>query len=265
MEELTQKQVKERLLATLVWFRDYCEQKGYRYYITGGTLLGAVRHGGFIPWDDDIDVLMPCDDYARFIHDDFSQAPYKLLSFDRDGKSTTAITKLYDPNTVTEAERHTKYPLGVHIDVFPLYGLGNSLECAKKIQKRAKKYVRYTEWLIIGKFVRSKQLRYLLPKMCGYCCAKMYTLKRAQKRLAELRHKYSYEQSDYVGFINGHARECVEKSQYDAPSEILFENEKFKCCADPHKFLTGFYGDYMTPPPESSRQNHGYKVFVKED
>ena len=264
MKELDNPEVKARLLQILIWFREYCVGKGYRYYITGGTLLGAMRHGGFIPWDDDIDVLMPADDYNRFIHDDFSEAPYKLLSFDADGQATTAITKLYDEDTVLEYARHTKYPIGVHIDVFPLYGLGNSLDEARRIQKRARRPVKYIEWLILGKFFAPKNKLLFLPKLCGYCYAKLYGLKRAQKRLKKLQSMYTWEESNYVGFINGAERECVEKTQYETPSEVAFEGETFKCCHDPHKFLTEFYGDYMTPPPEDKRQGHGYAVYLKD-
>ncbi|MCH5155399.1 MAG: LicD family protein [Clostridiales bacterium] len=248
----------------LVWFRDYCESKGYRYYITGGTLLGAVRHGGFIPWDDDIDVLMPADDYAKFIHDDFADTPYRLLSFDLDGQSTTAITKLYDPNTLVQAERHTKYPIGLHIDIFPLFPLGATLKDARALQKKVRVPITCKSWLIAEKFNPPKNKLLYLPKWFGSKAAKLYGLKRALKKLEKARAKYTLSQSNYVGHINGVFRECVEKWQYESPSEVTFEGEVFKCCADPHKFLTGFYGDYMTLPPETQRVNHGFTVYVKD-
>ena len=265
MIKITSEQIKRQLLQILVWFRDYCEQKGYRYFITGGTLLGAVRHGGFIPWDDDIDVLMPASDYDKFIHDDFSEKPYRLLSYDLDGKSTTAITKLYDPNTVVEASRHTKYPIGLHIDIFPLYPLGETLKDAQALQKEARVPIKYKSWLITEKFYPPKNKLYYLPKWFGYRIAKLYGLKRALKKLDALKTKYTAEQSNYVGYIKGTLRECVEKWQYDNPSEITFEGERFACCSDPDRFLTEFYGDYKQLPPENERNNHGFTVYAKEN
>ena len=265
MEQLNSQAVKERLLQILVWFRDRCEQKGYKYFITGGTLLGAVRHGGFIPWDDDIDVLMPVSDYEKFIHDDYSDTPYSLLSYDLDKKSTTAITKLYDPTTVLEAARHTEYPIGAHIDVFPLYPLGATEKDAFALQKAARVPCKYREWLIAGRFYKPKKNKDIAIKFLGYCAAKMYGIKRTLKKLDKIKNKYTLEQSEYVGYINGNQRECVEKWQYDNPSEIVFENERFACCSDPHKFLTDFYGDYMQLPPEKDRVNHGFAVYVKDN
>ncbi|MDE6201025.1 MAG: LicD family protein [Clostridiales bacterium] len=265
MEKLSSAQIKQRLLQVLVWFRDRCEEKGYRYFITGGTLLGAVRHGGFIPWDDDIDVLMPASDYEKFIHDDFSGAPYKLRSYDLDKQSTTLITKLYDPNTVLEAERHMKFPLGVHIDIFALYPQGATLKDAQALQKDARVPRKFMNWLVADKFYIPKNKLNLLPKLFGSCIAKLYGLKRAQKKLGALKTKYTLEQSNYVGHINGSFRECAEKWQYDNPSEVMFEGERFACCADPDKFLTGFYGDYMMLPPENERVSHGFGAYIKDD
>ncbi|MCH5157837.1 MAG: LicD family protein [Clostridiales bacterium] len=265
MEKLSPQQIKQQLLQILVWFRDYCNQKGYRYFITGGTLLGAVRHGGFIPWDDDIDVLMPADDYYKFIHDDFTVLKYKLISFDLDGKSTTAITKLYDPGTILHASRHTKYPIGLHIDVFPLYPLGATKKEAYALQKKVRLPIKYRSWLIAEKFNPPKNKLLYIPKWIGSRFAKLYGLKRALKKIDDARRKYGIEQSNYVGYINGAYRECVEKWQYEKPTEVSFEGESFACCADPHKFLTEFYGDYMTLPPESERVNHGFTVYRKDE
>lgn len=265
MTPLTDEQVKKILLDILVWFRDFCEEKGYRYFITGGTLLGAVRHGGFIPWDDDIDVLMPLEDYKKFLQEDFSDCPYKLISYDLNKQSSTSVTKLYDPTTFIDVERYNRHPFGVHIDLFPLYPLGKSLQGARKIQKAAKTPVKFKTWLIIGRFVRPKNPLHFVPKLMGYAIAKTVGIKRVDRKIAKLRARYRLEESDYVGYINGAERECVEKWQYETPSKILFEGEPFTCCCEPDTFLKGFYGDYMTLPPENKRISHGFKAYVKPE
>lgn len=262
---LTNEQFKQRMLQILVWFKEHCNKMGYKYFITGGTLLGAVRHKGFIPWDDDIDVLMPLEDYNKFIHEDFTDLPYKLRCYEVDKQASSLTTKLYDPNTFVDMARYSQYPFGVHIDIFPLYPLGPTEQGAWKVQRKAKAPLQVRIWLMSGRFHKPKKAVYFLPKLMGYCWAKLYTLKRADKKLNALQSKYSLEESNYVGYINGRQRECIPKWQYESQSTVLFEGEEFTCCADTHVFLQNFYGDYMTPPPVKAREEHGYRPYILED
>ena len=122
-------ELKKKLIDMLKWFHNFCVANNIRYYVLGGTMLGAVRHHGIIPWDDDIDVGVVSDDYLKLegLFSHTKQTRYKF-----EGPSTEAsdyyysFSKLYD--TSTTLIENTKYRIkrGVYIDIFPLVGMGNN-------------------------------------------------------------------------------------------------------------------------------------------
>ena len=117
--------LQKKLLETLTYLTKYLEEKGLRYYVIGGTMLGAVRHKGFIPWDDDVDIAMPRSDYEKFIQDFKGVVDGYTLETPR-GKARDflyAYGKFYDTRTTVVEKLHRKVKRGVFIDVFPLYTL----------------------------------------------------------------------------------------------------------------------------------------------
>ena len=121
MKEMTHKEVKQLQLDILSSVHDFCDSNGLRYSLAGGTLLGAVRHKGFIPWDDDIDILMPRPDYELFIQK-YQKEHHVVQNYITDKGYFFLFTKIYDDRT-TIIEDRTK--TGVCIDVFPVDGLPN--------------------------------------------------------------------------------------------------------------------------------------------
>lgn len=136
-------ELKSIELDILLAFHDYCEQKGLSYMLYYGTLLGAVRHQGFIPWDDDIDVVMPRDDYEAFFRSfpcDSSFETIKLISY-RDRSSIYPFIKLVDTRTeVVEDFVDPRYKTGVWIDIFPMDGLPEDDRPFKENRKAMRKY-----------------------------------------------------------------------------------------------------------------------------
>ena len=126
------KQIEFELLCK---FHELCEKLNLRYSLGGGTLLGAIRHKGYIPWDDDIDVMMPRPDYNKFIgYCINNQTEFKLKCYETDKNYVDLSAKIYNPNTILEEndvlEENEKF--GVYIDIFPVDGLGNTYKEAKK-------------------------------------------------------------------------------------------------------------------------------------
>ena len=137
-------ELQQELLKILKWFHGFCVENNLRYYADGGTMLGAVRHKGFIPWDDDVDVCMPREDYNKLISLSASlPKPYVLETPQSEAKDFLyAFSKIYNTDTTLIEKGKKNIKRGIYLDVFPLDGLGNSEKEAKKNFARTAKLVK---------------------------------------------------------------------------------------------------------------------------
>ena len=142
MKELNLQELKEIEFDILKVFDAFCKEHNIRYYFAYGTLLGAIRYKKFIPWDDDVDVLVPREDYERLIAIYNDSEKYRLFSSERDANFLFPFAKLCDMTTrKIEGNQFNGVELGVDIDIFPLDYWDNNLEKAKKEAKRINKYM----------------------------------------------------------------------------------------------------------------------------
>lgn len=135
-------ELQAKLVNMLSWYHDFCEKHHLRYYIIAGTMLGAVRHGGFIPWDDDIDVGMPRRDYEKLreLCANQEKAQYMFEYPSKENKSYPFLwAKLFDTTTTIVEKQRDKVTRGIYIDVFPLDGIGDVREQAVKSFQPIKK------------------------------------------------------------------------------------------------------------------------------
>ncbi len=256
--------LQERLTEILAWFHDYCVENGLRYYMAYGTMLGAVRHGGFIPWDDDIDVAMPRPDYDRFIHLTFGRRMGRfvvesLANGNRDW--FFGYAKVYDTSTTLIEKKHPTLKRGIYLDVFPLDGAGNNEEDFQRIAEDIKRL-----W---HKRNQRKQLASILsaisPKFLPSNDGVMQALDKAFRRS-------DYEASALVGCLAEISRkgmishEIMPKSVFGTPKNYVFGRHYFFGVENPDAYLENMYGDYMTPPPPEKRTGHlersGYDLNV---
>jgi len=264
---LSNQELKEKELNILLYFQKFCQKHNLHFYLSGGTLLGAIRHHGFIPWDDDIDVCMPREDYDRLIGIYSNNDQKYCLRSEELGNFTAPFAKIVDTSTWIDSQ----FTLDdnnsqLWIDIFPVDGLPESLEEVKDIYKKCNFYRRI--FLITdaklgeGKSAFHKYSKYILKPL-----SLLYGKKRCVEKIEQIAQKYQYNQCKYVGAITWGlygAGERMLKSEFEKQVMVEFEGHKFPAFSCWDSYLHGLYGDYMKLPPVEKRQTHDMKVYVKE-
>ena len=248
-----------KLLDMLVWFDHFCRENHLRYYAIGGTLLGAVRHEGFIPWDDDVDVAMPRPDYDRlaqlmgsWIHDDFIMLETENS---KDEKYCFPFSKLYNITTTMYENVNTGLKRGVYVDVFPLDGIGNGEQpdwkWFGKIRRRCQIHVARVTGIREGRSFM-KNAAAVLAKAVPNRILNNHALRL---KICEMCRKYDFDSSDWAGNLLGNweGREIMPREYFGEPTPYRFEGHEILSFEKAEEFLTSLYGNWHELPPEEER------------
>lgn len=267
MRKLSIEEAKKLELDILDFIDSFCKEHGINYCINYGTLIGAIRHKGFIPWDDDIDLSMTRENYEKFIQL-FSekQSRYKLLSLETDDQYFNNFIKIVDPTTKIIDTRNTKtYDSGVFIDIFPMDTFNDTkvvdicykLESFKLLSfskhknivygdSKLKDLIRTLFWLL---------LRPVSPR---------FFANQIEKQIQ----KYRVENGKYIAFIPSKAKEkeIFPRDMFDELIETPFEHLVLPAPKYFDAVLKQFYDDYMTvPPKEKQIYIHEFEAYKLED
>lgn len=255
---------KKISLDILLNVAEFCDKHNLRYFLAYGTLIGAVRHKGYIPWDDDIDIQMPRADYNKMIeiyNTEKTADNYELIA-PSSKKARHSFVKVIDTNTV-KTEPGIDYSngrLGVDIDIFPIDGMPpDEAEFDRWYSKLEKIYKNYV-YGVLDASVNIKR-RLALPVIRLLTGGKDAALKKA----AKLHEKYPYESCKYAGTMEcpyGVKGERVLREWFDGVTLVEFEGHSLKAPSGYHEILTSIYGDYMTPPKEqvTHHVNKAYRI-----
>ena len=266
--KLTLDQIKACELAILDNVSAFCEKNNIRYYLCGGTLLGAIRHKGFIPWDDDIDICMPRPDYECFIKLYSNKNTNYTVISNRLGTLSAPFTKVVDIST----EVHNKYDTSdrtehLWIDIFPVDGLPEDLNKVKTIYDKCNIYrhILLLSDSILGEgtSIFRKYMKYILKPL-----ANLYGKQRCINNIERIAMSYEYGSTPYIGGItNGlyGVGERMKLSEYEVPILVEFEQRQFPTFSCWKQYLTNLYGKYMVLPPKNKRKTHDMVVYRKVD
>lgn len=243
---LADKEVKESQLDVLRCVKRICEKHGLRYYIAYGTLLGAVRHQGFIPWDDDIDIYIPIADLKPFIELVKQEEDFHIVSTAVGDDYYDMISKMYDCNNICDSNQ---FPMqtsaGVSIDVFPLFGLPDTED----------KIADYYQEL---RDAEADVYNNIYDRNACRAAGRIFFEKMA---------KYDIESAKYVGNLLSPypMKEVFPAEWFRESKELKFENETFCVPAGYDGCLKKVYGNYMQlPPEEQRREHHFFHVYHKK-
>lgn len=267
MRELSDQEIKGRLINMLVDFSKYCDAHDLRYYLTGGTLLGAVRHKGFIPWDDDIDVSMPRPDYDKFIKLKQKEGATNLICMEN-GNKDFPFLKIVDEQTIVRQENITlSDSLGLWIDVFPHDGWAeNEKEASKDLfWLKMWKYIFPYSKAKIGCGTTKFRMILKVPFILFVRCVGSNRIIHAMDKLAR---KFDYNYSNWVGnfiWATYGLKERVPKEWYSKRTKLQFEKYLFWAPYKWDNYLTNIYGNYRMLPPLDERKNHKMIVYLRDN
>lgn len=263
MERIELAEMKDLEFAILKEVAAFCREHGLIYYLTAGTLLGAVRHKGFIPWDDDIDITMPRADYEelfRTFNAAHEGSHLRLVSY-RDRSSIYPFFKIVDTRTVVrESFVDPQYASGVWLDIFPLEGLPESDDIFRRAERVKRKY----DVIVANPDVATTPLRKLVKKVLTPI-ARHRDIYAVAAKLDREASALSISPRRDVGYVVWSCGPC-ERMPYSflQTTELEFEGSMFTVPREYDAYLTSIFGDYMVPPPVEERVPHYCEAFWKD-
>ena len=260
----------------LARFIAICKQNQLTYYCAGGTALGAVRHSGMIPWDDDIDVYMPRPDYDRFmsIASAMDMGDYELVTPYNKCDYPLYFAKLCNRHTTLQEEADTPCVYGLYIDIFPLDGAPDSEEEARRLVRRFVKTrnkleaisTHSTFWEYIALLARPGEWGRFVRKAIGFFFRSQYR-RRLLRQMEEIATRHDYSSSAFVAVYSGAygEREVFPRAWLEGTAQFRFQGLTVDLPADYDAYLHHYFGNYMQLPPEEKRVSHHQHAYYNLD
>ncbi|MBR4859382.1 MAG: LicD family protein [Clostridia bacterium] len=262
MDNKSLKEIQKIELEILLEVDKICKKHNIKYFLAAGTLLGAIRHKGFIPWDDDIDICMPLNDYKKFC----KVAPkeldknYFFQNYETDYTSMLFAKVRKNNTTAIEAGReHKKHHHGVWIDIFPLIGIANDKEWINNLKK----------WIKISKKLLSTKIDYIeennnLPffkrfhKIIPLCFVRLFS-KLIYNTIFKSCEEYDF---CYYLWAENNIKAKFKSELFSETTYVDFEGYIFPAPKMWDEYLQVEYGDYMTPPPPEDRNGGCHTISI---
>lgn len=266
MKELSIDEIRGLQLEILSLVHDLCIEEGLKYSLAGGTMLGAVRHNGYIPWDDDIDIMMRRRDYIKLL--DVIESRHSKLqvhAIDRSGEQffPCIYSKVAIKNTTVIEKNNAPYlkNIGINIDVFPLDGAGNSTWSKIYEFMVVRQVIRVIAVMSFPNEDKSFFKQLLVNILKPFNNVIISISQKIYKRLVTTEKEKKPNTASF-GSVYG-SRDVFDSSIYNEYQSYAFEGHEFMGIKNSDVYLSTLYGNYMSLPPEKDRINHGARAFVQ--
>lgn len=245
-----------RVLKILEALDRTCQEHGLTYYLWAGTMIGAMRHQGFIPWDDDLDVAMPRPDYDRLVAHagQWLPTPMEMVCAENDDSYPLPFAKIQDASTTLIERQHLRYLGGIYIDVFPVDGVPSG-RCRRMWHFAKYEYYKRLLYLTVrDPYKHGHGPSSWVPLLVRKC----YSLKTLQQRIRKLLTSCDYDDALLVADYDDGSHGTMSKSILGRPTLYDFEGKRF--CGVEHydEYLRQKYGDYMTLPDAEHQRQHNF-------
>lgn len=263
MEYMTLEEIRKTEIEILDVIAKFCDERKINYWIDCGTLLGAIRHKGFIPWDDDVDVGMLRPDYDRFMKEFNGYDPgYEFHCFENTPKWIWSYGKVMDTETVMyehdyRQEIFKAMNYGVYVDIFVYDNAPDDDKAMRKMFRRRDflHHMNNARLKTIFASMKGNMFRGIYGRF-GRLILKLFPRYYFVRKLFENSRRYISEDTKRVGNFSAYMPMVCDKDVFDSFIDVEFEGKKYKAPVGYDKWLRAFYGDYMQLPPVEQRVGH---------
>lgn len=270
---MTLEQIQKVSLEIVVKISQLCEQLGLRYYLAYGTLIGAIRHKGFIPWDDDLDIMMYREDYDTlkdyFLSHKEELAPLALFCPETNADYPYTLPRVSNCDYIIDTDNEKNCGLGIFVDIYPLDRVSSDPAVYTKQKRTASRYASLcflSTRLRCEKGNTKSPLKRLI-KYPAFLFAKLLGKKFLFRKLRALATAHSGEESPYIGVVEWGAdgvKDIYPETWFADGITVPFENTQLSVPVNYDDVLRQMYGDYMQLPPEEDRiGHHFYRAYRK--
>lgn len=247
-------------LRILIEINKICKNNGIKYFLAYGTLLGAIRHRGFIPWDDDIDLVMFPSDYLKFIdifNSSQSNSELACVSYEK-GDFALPYAKVVNKKTcVVAVNRSDTTELSIGVDIFPYSVISKDRKESLKVVKRGFYLSKLLRYRLYNSFCEVCDKKFSLRKFLFYVFAKSHSKKRLFKKTIDFKERYYGRDCGFCTYLFDSEKDRL--FNYDWFGEVInveFEGYQFPAPKGYDSYLREYYGNYMELPPENQRIPH---------
>ena len=269
VEKFIDEDYKKCLCDTFKRFDEICDENNLQYYACAGTCLGAIRHKGLIPWDDDVDVYMPRKDYDKLLEMRASFQPdYEIVDY-HTPYYNQPFSKFCNANTTIVETLEFPAVMGVYVDIFPLDEVGDVTVARCLFEQKNNFFEHYRATFRILNFKDLVNLcchlhvKTVVRKI--YYAACKFKRNRYFSQYLSVEEQIGKQHGDkcmYYGGFYGFDKELCEKRWFGKGVKVPFENFMVTVPENSHAYLSQFYGDYMQLPPVEFRSSHHSRLFV---